>query len=60
MYWIENDKDGLTLEAEVNGEGPGEAYFIKCDVTKEEDIKVCINSMFYFSLYPLFVSVCFV
>ena len=32
--------DGKKLEKELNDKGPGEAYFIKCDVTIEEDIKV--------------------
>lgn len=30
---------GHKLESEVNSEGPGESYFVQCDVTKEEDIK---------------------
>ena len=33
-------EDGKKLEKEVNEKGPGEGYFIKCDVSKEEDIKV--------------------
>ena len=36
------DGDGKQLEAELNKKGPGEAFFIFCDVTKEDDIKVCI------------------
>ena len=32
--------DGKKLEKELNDKGPGEAYYIKCDVTIEEDIKV--------------------
>lgn len=32
-------EDGKKLEKEVNDSGPGEGYFIKCDVSKEEDIK---------------------
>lgn len=32
--------DGKKLEKEMNDKGPGEAYYIKCDVTIEEDIKV--------------------
>ena len=34
-------EDGKKLEKEVTEKGPGEGYFIKCDVSKEEDIKVC-------------------
>lgn len=29
------------MEKEVIEKGLGEGYFIKCDVSKEEDIKVC-------------------
>ncbi|KAJ7349530.1 hypothetical protein OS493_038758, partial [Desmophyllum pertusum] len=32
-------EDGKRLEKELNDTGPGEGYFIKCDVSKEEDIK---------------------
>ena len=32
--------DGKKLEKELNDKGPGESYYIKCDVTIEEDIKV--------------------
>ena len=34
--------EGEKLEKEMNGKGPGEACLIKCDVTKEEDIKVSV------------------
>ena len=34
-------EDGKKLEKEVTEKGPGEGFFIKCDVSKEEDIKVC-------------------
>lgn len=37
LYIVE---DGKRLEKEVNENGPGEGFFIKCDVSKEEDIKV--------------------
>ena len=39
-----SEAEGEKLEKELNGKGPGEAYFIKCDVTKEEDIKVSLLS----------------
>ena len=39
-----SEAEGEKLEKELNGTGPGEAYFIKCDVTKEEDIKVSLLS----------------
>ena len=34
--------EGEKLEKEMNDKGPGEAFLIKCDVTKEEDIKVSV------------------
>ena len=34
--------EGEKLEKEMNDKGPGEACLIKCDVTKEEDIKVSL------------------
>ena len=34
--------EGEKLEKEMNEKGPGEACLIKCDVTKEEDIKVSV------------------
>ena len=34
------EKEGKSLESEMNSQGPGEAMFVKVDVTKEEDIKV--------------------
>ena len=37
--------DGKKLEKELNDKGPGEAYYIKCDVTIEEDIKVIKHSV---------------
>lgn len=39
-----SEAEGEKLEKELSGTGPGEAYFIKCDVTKEEDIKVSLPS----------------
>ena len=41
---VPSEAEGEKLEKELNGAGPGEAYFIKCDVTKEEDIKVSLLS----------------
>ncbi len=34
---------GKTLEAEVNATGPGEAWFLPCDVAKEADIRRVID-----------------
>merc|ERR1711973_522844 len=36
-------EDGKRLETELNTTGPGEAYFIKCDVSKEDEIKNLIT-----------------
>ena len=43
------EADGKQLEAEMNAVGPGEAYFVQCDVNKEEDIKVCNILIYYYS-----------
>lgn len=32
--------EGKKLEKELNNTGPGEAFYIKCDVSKEDEIKV--------------------
>ena len=47
LYWYNNiiADDGKKLEKELNDKGPGEAYYIKCDVTIEEDIKVIKRSV---------------
>ena len=34
------EKEGKELEAEMNTSGPGTAFFVQCDVSKESDIKV--------------------
>uniref|UniRef100_A0A3P9KVL9 Hydroxysteroid (17-beta) dehydrogenase 14 n=1 Tax=Oryzias latipes TaxID=8090 RepID=A0A3P9KVL9_ORYLA len=36
--------EGDTVEAELNRTGPGSCKFVRCDVTKEEDIKRLISS----------------
>ena len=36
------EAEGKATEAEINKTGPGEAFFIFCDVTKEDDVKVGI------------------
>jgi hypothetical protein len=45
---------GKELEAEMNASGPGTAFFVQCDVSKESNIKVslwlelgCIISWYY-------------
>lgn len=37
-------EEGKKLEKEVNETGPGESYYIKCDVSKEEDIKNLVEN----------------
>ncbi len=34
---------GKALEAELNKAGPGEAFFLQCDVRSEEQIKVKVT-----------------
>lgn len=34
------EETGRKLEKEVNEQGPGESYFVSCDVRKEKDLKV--------------------
>ena len=50
--------DGKKLEKELNDNGPGEAYYIKCDVTIEEDIKVTKHITSRFELGSLSL-ICF-
>ena len=40
LFRSNSEGEGRQLEAELNKKGPGEACFIFCDVTKEDDIKV--------------------
>nr|XP_023654208.1 branched-chain-amino-acid aminotransferase, cytosolic-like isoform X2 [Paramormyrops kingsleyae] len=35
---------GRSLEAELNGQGPGECLFTACDVTKEEEIQELVST----------------
>ncbi|KAJ8299547.1 hypothetical protein KUTeg_023607, partial [Tegillarca granosa] len=39
VFCSRGEAEGKALEEEVNKHGPGEAFFVKCDVTKEPDIK---------------------
>eukprot|EP01121_Diplochlamys_sp_Union-15-3_P004593 TRINITY_DN1477_c0_g1_i1.p1 TRINITY_DN1477_c0_g1~~TRINITY_DN1477_c0_g1_i1.p1 ORF type:complete len:277 (-),score=56.24 TRINITY_DN1477_c0_g1_i1:27-857(-) len=34
-----NEKEGKTLEKELNSHGPGEAFYVRADVSREEDLK---------------------
>ncbi|CAG2255843.1 unnamed protein product [Mytilus edulis] len=41
-----HEKEGKEVESEMNSLGPGEAFFVQCDVTKESDIKNVIDQTF--------------
>ena len=35
-----SETEGRALETEMNQKGPGEAFFVRCDMSKEDDVKV--------------------
>jgi len=43
VFCARHPKEGNALAAEVNQRGPGEAHFIACDVTREDDIRRLID-----------------
>ncbi|XP_069132205.1 17-beta-hydroxysteroid dehydrogenase 14-like isoform X2 [Argopecten irradians] len=43
VFCARGEKEGKELEAEMNKQGPGETFFLTCDVSKEEDIKNVVN-----------------
>jgi len=43
VFCSRGEADGRRLEAELNAKGPGKALFVKCDVTKEDEIKNLID-----------------
>lgn len=43
VFCSRGESEGRALEAEMNKQGPGEAFFIRCDMSKEEDIKKLID-----------------
>ncbi|KAK3102442.1 hypothetical protein FSP39_011403 [Pinctada imbricata] len=43
VFCARGESEGKALESEMNAAGPGEAFFIQCDVTKEADIKKVID-----------------
>ena len=47
---------GLELEAKLKNGFPGEAKFVTCDVTKEEDIKVQMYQYIYTRIQYVFVA----
>ncbi|KAK7099590.1 hypothetical protein V1264_003706 [Littorina saxatilis] len=43
VFCARGEKDGKEVEAALNAAGPGEATFVKCDMSKEEEIKNLID-----------------
>jgi len=43
VFCARNDRDGERLAAEVNASGPGDAQFIRCDVSKVKEIQSLID-----------------
>src|SRR5229473_80317 len=43
-FCARGESDGAALAAEVNARGPGEAYFVRCDVSQIEEIKKLIET----------------
>lgn len=43
VFCAKFENEGDELEKELNAKGPGECYYVQCDVTKEEDIKNLIG-----------------
>ena len=50
------EAEGKALETELNEKGPGEALFVFCDVTKEEDIKV-VFILYWFHISYLLLCI---
>jgi NAD(P)-dependent dehydrogenase (short-subunit alcohol dehydrogenase family) len=44
VFCSRNEKEGKAFEAEVNRKGPGEAVFIRADVSKPDDIRHVIEA----------------
>ncbi len=44
VFCARNESQGKELEAEINALGKGEAFFVKCDVSKVEDIEHLIKA----------------
>lgn len=40
-----SDGEGVKLQDELNATGPGECYYVKCDLTIEEDVQVCTHAI---------------
>ena len=44
LFCARHEEEGLALAAEVNRTGPGEAHFIRCDVSRVEEIQHLIEA----------------
>ncbi|XP_046859146.1 17-beta-hydroxysteroid dehydrogenase 14-like isoform X1 [Xenia sp. Carnegie-2017] len=43
VFCARKEADGKVLETEINKVGPGESFFVKCDVQKEENLKNLVH-----------------
>ena len=44
VFCARGESEGTTLATELNERGPGEAYFVRCDVSKVEEIRNLIDA----------------
>ena len=44
VFCARNEAEGSAVEAEVNARGPGRAHFVRCDVSKVDDVKALIDA----------------
>lgn len=44
VFCARTEADGTALATEVNAQGPGEAHFVKCDVSRTEEIQNLIGT----------------
>ena len=44
VFCARSERDGRALEAELNARGPGEAWFVRCDVSKPEEVEALIDA----------------
>src|SRR5215510_8706778 len=43
VFCARNAADGKAVEAQVNARGPGRATFVRCDVSKVDDVRALID-----------------
>ncbi len=44
VFCARNEGEGKALESEINALGKGKALFVKCDVSKEEELKRVVDA----------------